>query len=95
MPTAHCTHCTGCNKTTTADLRDGLCGLCVFDRDKATYSAENAQLEAASRVRQRKAHLAATFSVMFVVLGIVGYIVAKYLRYQQVHEVQQVHYREY
>ncbi|MBL0218944.1 MAG: hypothetical protein IPQ07_34375 [Myxococcales bacterium] len=76
--------CTGCNKATTADqLRDGLCGLCVFDRDKAKYSAENAELEAASRVRQRKAHLATTFSVLFVVLGIVGYIVAKYLRYRR------------
>ena len=74
--------CVGCKKTTTADqLRDGLCGLCVYDRDKAKYSAENTRLEAASRARQRKAHLASTFSVLFVVLGIVGYIVAKYLRY--------------
>ena len=76
--------CTGCSKATTADqLRDGLCGLCVYDRDKAKYSAENAQLEAASRGRQRKSHLATTFSVMFMVLGIVGYIVAKYLRYHR------------
>ena len=88
-------HCAGCNKTTTADqLRDGLCGLCVFDRDKAKYSAENAQLEAASRARQRKAHLATTFSVVFVVIAIVGYIVMKKLRYDAVRERQQ-HYREY
>jgi hypothetical protein len=87
--------CTGCHKTTTADqLRDGLCGLCVYDRDKAKYSAENAQLEAASRARQRRAHIATTVSVMFVVLGIVGYIVAKYLRYQRTHAAP-VHYREY
>jgi hypothetical protein len=88
-------HCTGCNKTTTADqLRDGLCGLCVFDRDKATYSAENAQLEAASRARQRKAHLATTFSIVLVVVAIVGYIVMKKLRYDAIRERQQ-HYREY
>lgn len=76
--------CTGCHKTTTKDqLRDGLCGLCVYDRDKATYSAENAQLEAASRARQRKAHIATTLSVMLAVAAIVGYIVAKYLRYSR------------
>lgn len=87
--------CAGCNKTTTAEqLRDGLCGLCVFDRDKAKYSAENAQLEAASRARQRKAQLATTFSIVFVVIAIVGYIVMKKLRYDAVRERQQ-HYREY
>jgi len=88
--------CAGCNKTTTADqLRDGLCGLCVFDRDKAKYSAENAQLEAASRAKQRRAHIATTASVAFVVLGIVGYIVAKYMRYHRMHDVQSTHYKEY
>lgn len=76
--------CTGCHKTTTADqLRDGLCGLCVYDRDKAKYSAENATLEAASRAKQRRAHLATTASVVFAVFGIVAYIVAKYLRYHR------------
>ncbi|CAN5741107.1 hypothetical protein BH11MYX3_BH11MYX3_05620 [soil metagenome] len=85
--------CTGCNKAITADqLRDGLCGLCVYDRDKSKYSAENAQLEAASRARQRKAHIATTVSVMFVVLGIVGFIVAKYLRYHRIHDAQSQHY---
>lgn len=75
--------CAGCSKTTTADqLRDGLCGLCVYDRDKGKYSAENAQLEAASRARQRKAHLATTFSILLVVAGVVGYIVSKYMRYR-------------
>lgn len=79
--------CSGCHKTTTADqLRDGLCGLCVYDRDKAKYSAENAQLEAASRARQRRAHLATTFSVVFVVLAIVGYIVLKKMRYDRRHD---------
>jgi hypothetical protein len=88
-------HCAGCSKATTADqLRDGLCGLCVFDRDKAKYSAENAQLEAASRARQRKAHLATTFSVLFVIVAIVGYIVLKKMRYDAARERQQ-HYREY
>ena len=74
--------CTGCAKTTTDDqLREGLCGLCVYDRDKAKYSAENAQLEAASRARQRRAHIATTLSVVFVVIAIVGYIVLKKMRY--------------
>ncbi len=86
-------HCTGCNKTTTEDqLREGLCGLCVYDRDKSKYSAENAVLEAASRARQRKAHIATTLSVMFVIVGIVGYIVMKYLRYQRIHDAQSQHY---
>ena len=88
-------HCTGCNKTTAADqLRDGLCGLCVYDRDKAKYSAENALLEAASRARQRKAHLATTFSVVLVIAAIVGYIVMKKVRYDAARERPQ-HYREY
>ena len=87
--------CTGCRKTTTEDqLRDGLCGMCVYDRDKAKYSAENAQLEATSRARQRKAHLAATASVVLVIAAIVGYIVLKKLRYDAARERQQ-HYREY
>jgi hypothetical protein len=87
--------CSGCRKTTTEDqLRDGLCGLCVYDRDKATYSAENAELEAASRARQRKAHIAATLSVVFVVLAIVGYIVFKKLRYDARRERVQ-HYQGY
>lgn len=75
--------CAGCRKATTPEqLRDGLCGLCVYDRDKAKYSAENAKLEAESRARQRKAHLATTLSVLFAVLGIVGYFVAKWYRYR-------------
>jgi hypothetical protein len=88
--------CTGCRKTTTEDqLRDGLCGLCVFDRDKAKYSAENAELEAASRARQRKAHIATTLSVLFVILAIVGYIVMKKMRYDSRRERMQQQYKEY
>lgn len=87
--------CKGCNKTTTDDqLRDGLCGLCVYDRDKAMYSAENARLEAESRRRQRKQHLATTFSVLFVVLAIVGYIVLKKMRYDRASD-RSHYYKEY
>ncbi|MBA3459420.1 MAG: hypothetical protein H0T46_05635 [Deltaproteobacteria bacterium] len=87
--------CTGCRKTTTEEqLRDGLCGLCVYDRDKAKYSAENAELEAASRARQRRAHIATTISVLFVIAAIVGYIVVKKARYDARHSRQE-HYREY
>ena len=86
--------CTGCSKTTTDDqLRDGLCGLCVYDRDKHLYSAENSRLEAESRRRQRKAHLATTFSVLFVVLAIVGYIIVKKMRYDRRHD--RSHYTDY
>lgn len=87
--------CTGCHKTTTDDqLRDGLCGLCVYDRDKTKYSAENTVLEAASRARQRKAHLAATLSVVLTVAGIIGYIVVKKLSYDARHD-RQYQYRGY
>jgi hypothetical protein len=87
--------CTSCRKTTTEDqLRDGLCGMCVYDRDKAKYSAENAQLEGASRARQRKAHIAATLSVLLVIAAIVGYIVLKKLRYDAARDRQQ-QYKEY
>ena len=88
--------CTGCKKTTTDDqLRDGLCGLCVYDRDKAKYSAENSRLEEESRRRHRKAHLATTFSVLAVILAIVGYIVLKKMRYDDAHERMTPHYKEY
>jgi len=87
--------CSGCNKTTTADqLRDGLCGLCVYDRDKAKDSAENAQLESASRARQRKAHIATTLSIGLFIASIVGYVVLKYMRYSRAHN-SGYHYKEY
>lgn len=88
--------CRGCRKTTTAEqLRDGLCGLCVYDRDKAKYSAENAVLEAASRSRQRKAHIATTFSILLTVLGVAGYFVMKWYRYHRANERAHVQYKEY
>jgi uncharacterized membrane protein YvbJ len=88
--------CAGCGKTTTADqLRDGLCGLCVYDRDKAKISAENAELEATSRAKQRKQHIATTISVLITVLAIVGYIVAKYISYNRANERAHNQYKEY
>lgn len=87
--------CSGCGKTTTDDqLRDSLCGLCVFDRDKAKYSAENAVLEAESRKRRSRAQLATALSILLTIAAIVGYIMLKKWRIDEARE-RRYQYKEY